>query len=284
MDHILKKFLTPEARRTKSGRLLSDYFTNNLHEAPFETVSSIADKVGLSPMTVTRYLRELGYGSLHELKLELRHGPISSAWDISDSVDALRREQGEGRLLSELVVQQIEVLQRLHQLTHSPDWQPIVDALVQTPNLHIASYQNIGYIVRYFSEQMTYVRPGVRYVDGMNGTYVEVFDSPAADTLLVLVDCRRFASKSQLLYQAAMAAGIKVLLITDSHCDWAQEDNTLTLTIPIMGWRTWDSFMPLAALLDLLVTSCVVSTGASAVSRANQIRSLQDHFSDFAKG
>ena len=48
-------------------------------------MSSIADKVGLSPMTVTRYLRELGYGSLQELKVELRHGPISSAWDISDS-------------------------------------------------------------------------------------------------------------------------------------------------------------------------------------------------------
>ncbi len=283
MERILAQFRSPPARRTKAGRRLSDYFAKNLHAVPFETAASIAAQLDLSPMTVTRYLRELGYSGLDALKTELRHGPISSAWDITESVEDLRRDQGNGRVLSDLVVQQIEVLQNLNKLSRTPAWDTAVEALTTASSVFIASYQNIGGIVRYFSEQVSYVRPDVRYMDGLNGTYLELFEKTPEDRLLVLVDCRRFATKSRMLYETALEAGVRVLLITDAHCDWAQDDRATTLAIPAMRWRTWDSFMPLAALLDLLVTSAILALGESVVERAQHIRRLQDRFGDFEK-
>ena len=281
MDRIVALFQTAEARRTKAGRVLSEYFAQNLAAVPFETAASIAAQVGLSAMTVTRYLRELGYSSLDALKSDLREGPISSAWDLQDSVDDLKRDQSNGRLLSEMVVQQIEALQSLNKLSRSPEWDAAVTALTSAESVFIASFQNIGGIARYFAEQMTYVRPAVRYMDGLNGTYLELFDPPRPQSLLVLIDCRRFASKSRMLFDEAQAAGIPVLLITDAHCTWNDGEQTITLAIPAMRWRTWDSFMPLAALLDLLVTSAITAQGSAILDRSRRIRHLQDRFGDF---
>lgn len=284
MKHIVDRFRTDEARRTKAGRKLSDYFCKNLNEVPFETAASIATQLGISAMTISRYLRDLGYSSLDALKSELRLGPISSAWDITEKMVDLQRDLRDGRLLSGMVGQQIEALHSLNNLTHSADWQPAVQLLTDAHAVYVAGFQNIGGLARYFGEQLAYVRSNVRYMDGLNGTYLELLEPSANDKrLLVLIDCRRFASKSRVLAKAARAAGIEVLLITDSHCDWA-ELGTITLSIPAMRWRTWDSFMPLVALLDLLASSAVISQGEAAVERGRVISALQTQFGDFERG
>lgn len=282
MDHITDKFRSEEARRTKAGRLLSDFFVENLPAVPFETAASIAAQLGISAMTVTRYLRDLGYSGLDALKAELRLGPISSAWDITENMEDLSRDLRDGRLLADMVSQQIEALHSLNKLTHGRDWQNAVAALTEAASVFVAGFQNISGIVRYFSEQMAYVRDGVRYMDGLNGTYLELLEGGAEGRLLVLVDCRRFASKSRLLAQAARDAGIRLLIVTDNHCDWADPAD-ITLSIPAMRWRTWDSFMPLAALLDLLVTSAVIAQGEAVVERGRLISRLQDRFGDFER-
>lgn len=282
MDRIQGLFQSDAARRTKAGRRLSDFFIANLHAVPFETAASIAAQLGISAMTVTRYLRDLGYSGLDALKAELRLGPISSAWDIAEDIDDLGRDLRDGRLLSDMVSQQIEALRSLNSLTHGESWQDAVAALTKAERVFIAGFQNIGGIVRYFAEQMTYVRGGVRYMDGLNGTYLELFEGESARQLLVLVDCRRFASKSRHLAEAAKEAGIPILIVTDSHCDWAGH-GTVTLSIPAMRWRTWDSFMPLAALLDLLVTGAIIAQGDAVVKRGRLISRLQDRFGDFER-
>ena len=282
MEKIIARFQTEEARRTKAGRKLSDYFCRQLNQVPFETSASIAAQLGVSPMTVTRFLREQGYTSLDALKAELRLGPISSAWDITEDMGTLQDDLREGRLLSDMLSQQIEALHSLNQLTHGAAWQPAVDLLVKARSLFVAGFQNIGGIAHYFSEQMAYVRDNVRFMDGQNGTYLELLEQPDDGRVLVLIDCRRFASKSRVLGEAAREAGIPILFITDSHCDWA-EVGTVTLTIPAMRWRTWDSFMPLAALLDLLVTSAAIAQGERTVERGRLIAALQSRFGDFER-
>jgi DNA-binding MurR/RpiR family transcriptional regulator len=282
VEQIIARFQTDVARRTKAGRKLSDYFCRQLSQVPFETSASIAGQLGVSPMTVMRFLRQQGYTSLDGLKAELRLGPISSAWDIKEDMTGLQDDLREGRLLSDMLSQQMKALHSLNQLTHGAQWQPAVDLLVQAPSLFVAGYQNIGGIAHYFSEQMTYVRDKVRFMDGQNGTYLELLEQPGDGRALVLIDCRRFASKSRALGEAAREAGIAVLLVTDSHCDWTQV-GSVTLSIPAMRWRTWDSFMPLAALLDLLVTSAAIARGERTVERSRLVTSLQSRFGDFER-
>lgn len=268
---------------TPAERRLARFFIDNFNDLPFETATSIADKMAMSPMTVGRFLRRLGFQGVDGLKEALRSDAVSSAWQITDRIDVLRKDLAEGRLLAELMAEQIETLHRLYEMSNQPHWTKAVAMIGAANEVFVASYQNIGGIARYFSEQLSYARDKVRYMDGLNGTYVELLDHPPEGTLLILIDCRRFASKSRILAKAASEAGHKVLIVTDRHCDWIDPERHVALVLPPVRHRTWDSFMSLAALLDFLVTSVVIAAGEGVRERTDRITELQTLFGDFDK-
>jgi DNA-binding MurR/RpiR family transcriptional regulator len=266
---------------TPAERRLARFFLDNMADIPFETAASIATKMDLSPMTVGRFLRRLGFQGVDGLKSELRSGAVSSAWQLTDRIETLREDLKAGRLMAELMQEQVETLHRLYEMSNQERWISAVDMILGAREIFIASYQNIGGIARYFAEQLSYARDGVRYMDGLNGTYVELLGHPAEDTLLILIDARRFASKSRILANEAAKAGHRMLVITDQHCDWLDPERHRALILPPATARTWDSFMSLAALLDFLMTSIVIAGGDAVAERTKRIEFLQDRFGDF---
>ena len=266
---------------TPAERRLARFLMDNIGDIPFETAASIAAKMDLSPMTVGRFLRRLGFQGVEGLKDELRGGAVSSAWQITGRIETLRNDLQEGRLLAELMSDQVQTLHRLYEMSNQKHWASAVEMILTAGEVFVASFQNVGGIARYFSEQLSYARDGVRYMDGMNGTYVELLDHPPENTLLILIDARRFASKSRILAREAAAAGHKLLVVADQHCDWIDPEHHTALILPPSQARTWDSFMSLAALLDFLMTSVVIAGGDAVRKRTERIALLQDTFGDF---
>src|SRR5699024_11711328 len=57
---------------TASEQKIATYLLDNIRGIPFETAASLARNVGVSSMTVGRFLRNLGSAGVGELKQELR--------------------------------------------------------------------------------------------------------------------------------------------------------------------------------------------------------------------
>ena len=57
---------------TPAERQLAAYVRDNCETIAFETGASLAEKCGVSPNTVSRFLRRMGYNGLKSLKEELR--------------------------------------------------------------------------------------------------------------------------------------------------------------------------------------------------------------------
>src|SRR5690606_11905886 len=127
------------------------YIERNLAELPFETAKSIAERLGISQMTVGRYLRRLGFDGLEELKTALRRGRSNPAWQVKGPVARLQQDFREGKLLAGLVQQQIENLGAIYELTTRPEWQETIDALIGASEVYAAVYQNVRAIAQYFA-------------------------------------------------------------------------------------------------------------------------------------
>src|SRR5215217_3577775 len=56
-----------------SEQVLGAYMMDNMQLLPFETGSSLARAVGVSEMTVTRFVRGLGFENMRHLKKTLRN-------------------------------------------------------------------------------------------------------------------------------------------------------------------------------------------------------------------
>lgn len=279
--NVLEKLRSPGSRQTKADIRIANFLERNLAELPFETAKSIAERVGVSPMTVGRYLRRLGYDGLEELKRDMRQGANRTAWRVKGKFERLQEDIRQGRLLAELIQQQIDDLGQIYEITLSREWQETIDALATAEEVFVAAYQNVRGIAQYFASQLSYARPRVQFVDGLNGTYGELLDGSCDDRCLLLFDVRRFASKARPLAEEARAAGVKVVLVTDDTCTWSREVSAIPIVLPGARGPLWDGATSTVALLDLMISNLIVELGSAVNQRVDRLTRLQDVFGDF---
>ena len=278
---ILTKLRSPGLRQTKSDILISNYIEWNIAELPFETAKSIAEHVGVSQMTVGRYLRRLGYDGLEDLKRDMRQGRNRTAWHVKGKFERLQQDARQGRLLAELIQAQMDDLGHMYEITVSSEWQQAIDALVSAEEVYVAAWQNVRGVAQYFASQLSYARPKVQFVDGLNGTYGELLDDAGPSRCLLLFDVRRFAAKARPLAEEARAAGVKVILVSDDTCVWAHEVSDIPIILPGARGPLWDGAASTVALLDLMIANLIVELGDSVNARVDRLTRLQDRFGDF---
>ncbi len=278
---IVTRLQSAELRKSKTDKLIAQYIERNLAELPFETAKSIATRLGISQMTVGRYLRRLGFDGLDEMKTALRRGRSNPAWQVKGPVARLQQDIREGKLLAGLVQQQIDNLGVVYELMTQPEWQQTIDALISASEVYVAAYQNVRGIAQYFASQLSYSRPRVSFMDGLNGTYAEALDGSVEGRVLFLHDVRRFASKARPRAAQARRAGVKVILLTDEFCPWASEVADIALIVPGSHGPLWDGAATMTAVMDLMLSNIIVLIGNQVDERVQTLTRLQDIFGDF---
>ena len=278
---IVTRLQSADLRKSKTDKLIAQYIERNLAELPFETAKSIATRLGISQMTVGRYLRRLGFDGLDEMKTALRRGRSNPAWQVKGPVAGLQQDIREGKLLAGLVQQQIDNLGAVYELTTRPEWQQTIDALIEASEVYVAAYQNVRGMAQYFASQLSYTRPRVSFMDGLNGTYAEALDGSVDGRVLFLHDVRRFASKARPLAAEARRAGVKVILLTDEFCPWASEVADIALIVPGSHGPLWDGAATMTAVMDLMLSNIIVLIGNQVDERVQTLTRLQDIFGDF---
>ena len=75
LEKLLLKLTDSMKSGTPSERKIAKYIMEHLAELPFETAATLAVKLNLSPMTVGRFMRSLGYRQLSDIRESLRDPP-----------------------------------------------------------------------------------------------------------------------------------------------------------------------------------------------------------------
>jgi DNA-binding MurR/RpiR family transcriptional regulator len=199
---------------TPSEQKLANYFLSHLHELPFETAASIGKRVSVSPMTVGRYIKKLGYSDLRDIKDEMRASSNDNTWNPSD---ASRQVYAQAPLKAK-----IEALVDVYKLPQSPDWPRIVSLLAKASVVHVASFHIGRFLGLGFASFLQRLRPNVYFSDGGDGSYADVLLDPEPNGVLVLIDFRRYSDHFRMLAEEAAARKIRTVILTDVYCHWAR--------------------------------------------------------------
>jgi DNA-binding MurR/RpiR family transcriptional regulator len=264
---------------TPAERRIARYFSDHLNELPFETASSVADRLELSPMTVGRFLRALGYQGLDGIKVHLRDNVPPATWPLPNAIEQLQKDVSEGRPLAGLMTEQIEMLHHVYNLASQPQWHDAIATVLSASEVFIATHQSMSGIGRHFCDRLGFSRDGVQFSDGANGSYVEILAHQSTDPLLVVVDSYRF-SKSRLIARSARRSGYKVILVTGQYTEWAHEFANITLALPPPRAGGRESLSAMAALLEFFATAVIHSAGDEAEIRGRRIAELEGMFAD----
>src|SRR5215207_8417006 len=88
---FVQRIAARQAVMSRAERVIAAYLQAHARELPFETAASIARKVGVSPMTVGRFLRGLGYDGLSAVKAELSSTLQQVPWLVGERYDRAAR-------------------------------------------------------------------------------------------------------------------------------------------------------------------------------------------------
>ena len=254
---------------TVAERMIAGWLLDNMASIPFETAASIGQRVGVSAMTVSRFLKSLGYSGLAALKDDLRGELGDAPWLLPPRAGA----GPDSRLKAET-----SAIADVYRLAQMPGWATIVALLATAPNVYVAGFQSERGLASGFAHQLLYVRPGVHSLDGASGLYAEMLEASPRD-VFVLVDIRRYSRHFRLLAERAVAAGVPVVVVTDPYCPWARDLTPHILAAEVSLGHFWDMDTALASLLNLLADDVMRRIGTVKVHA--RLALLSDRYSEF---
>ena len=126
---------------TKAEKKLASYVLARPNCVVLETASTIARNVGVSQMTVSRFLRKLGFEGLsgirHRLKADLYGPDGASLWSIDRRYEAFTRRRAARFGLEESLAAELAAIRRTYELAATKLWGRVVDSVaVGRPGLH----------------------------------------------------------------------------------------------------------------------------------------------------
>jgi DNA-binding MurR/RpiR family transcriptional regulator len=266
---------------SKAEKAVASYILTHLKSLPFETAASIAESVGVSPMTVSRFLRTQGYKGLSDLKDKMRTELDATPLLISDRVNRIRKESSRDAKLWDDFELEIRATAGVYELRGTPAWTRAVDILGSSSDVFIAGFQTISGIASDFAGRLDYIRPNTRFLDGRSGTFSELLAGQAHSPCLVLFEMRRYTKLSHQLSQAAVDAEIPVIIICDNHCYWAHDYTEDVLSVSTDSHMFWDSQAPFLSLVNLLLHDLIARLGDKVTGRIQAMRRLQERFEAF---
>ena len=249
-----------------SGQAIASFMLANIGALPFETSRSVADKVGVSELSVGRFCRSIGYKGFKDLKERLKDDISDSPWLLGDRLKDLQlKSLDKTDELSRSLELEIAATVRVYEFVRSEAWNRAAERLASVRRVFVVGFQTERGLAEAFAHGLRYLRDGVQVVDLAGGNFAEVLLTDPDDCALVLIDARRYSRQSKLLAQRAAERHVPTTLITDLYCDWGETFADEVFAVPTELNLCWDATSAVWSLMQLLLNSVFVKLGPSLV-------------------
>lgn len=267
----------------RTEQAIARYLIANAHEIPFETGATIAAGAGVSEASVTRFVRRLGYVDLKEMKrgFRARPQPLGSELDTPE----LRFRTGgkaQERLARSLEMEQ-QALVAAYNLARGKTWDQIIDLLSTCDHVNSVGFQSVKGLALDFATRLRWVRPGVRFAEGLGGTYSEILTDSGPNSCVLLIDMAEYSSMTFRLCEQIVRRKIPLIIVTDRYSHWASEYTDLVLEVSTRVDLYWDSTSAISTILNLLTHAVAEKLGKTAEKRMDELEDIAGILRTFRK-
>jgi DNA-binding MurR/RpiR family transcriptional regulator len=268
---------------TKLERRIAAYLLANPTALAVDTSGTIADHAHVSPMTVTRFFKKIGFENAAAAKDEVKrqlYGAELSA--IDNRFEEFRRSRGS--LDQDAYFEAaIAAASRACEYRTLPIWRQIVDSVAHADSVYATGFQTMGYLANGLVQRLSYVRANAHELDGSDGVYAKLLTDPAPKRTLIIIDTFRYGRNGPVLARAARERGAEVIIFCDELCDWAAGITPYVVALPS---ESGFFFRPTTAIhfsLNLLIQDVIDTLGDSVRDQMKRLSDAQELFGQYMK-
>ncbi|GGW40316.1 MurR/RpiR family transcriptional regulator [Streptomyces xantholiticus] len=227
-------------RLSPGQRRIAQYIIDHLPEAAFLSITDLAERVGVSQPSVTRFATSLGYTGYPALREALQPIALSAVAGSPESRAEIRRNELQAAVDAE--IQNLENLRRV--LADTDRVLDIGRELALSVPLTVLGLRISVSLAEYFAYAARRIHPDVRLVTrGGSVAYDALLQSRAAGGTWVLAFAMpRHANETLAALRAARRTGLRVALITDLTLGPLVEEAEVTLTAGTGSRLVFDSY------------------------------------------
>jgi DNA-binding MurR/RpiR family transcriptional regulator len=242
-------------------------------------IEDIARLSGVSPPTVTRFVRRLGYNRFIDFQRAIR-------WEVQDQevsplalLHIQRTQPVDGLSRDERLVQELKM--HLDLLT-SPTLASAFDAAVtllrdERRRVYMLGGRWSSIAAQYFGFQLTPLRGRVEVLLPPPSGVIEdrIADFDRRD-LLVVYDFRRYQPQTVAFAETAAKRGLSILLFTDQALSPISDFADVIIAIPVAINSPLDTLVPALAATDIVLARLVDALGPQVEKRIRMLEQMRE--------
>lgn len=252
---------------------------NFLLEFPGELASyagnELAELAAVSPSTVSRFIRRIGYENYEEARRHVRAEQQSGSPLLQSATDARKR----GNLVATHLQQSQSNLANTFARLSDAQMAEVAKAIIGAGQVLIFGSRSSHAFAVYLRWQIIQVVPRVTALPGAGETLAEHLAGITERDCVIVFGTRRQTRQMGIVLQAASQAGARIVFISDqSSPDYASA--TWSLQCDCRGPGLLDNHAAVMSLCDLIATLVIEASGSAGRKRLAAIELAHEAFGE----
>ncbi|MFI6683928.1 MurR/RpiR family transcriptional regulator [Streptomyces sp. NPDC050485] len=266
-------------RLSPGQRRIAQYLIDHLTEAAFLSITELAERVGVSQPSVTRFAASLGFSGYPALRDALQPIALSAVARSPGS-----REESRHNELQAAVDAEIENLENVRRLVaNTTRVLEIGRELAGSVPLTVLGLRISVSLAEYFAYAARRIHPDVRLVTrGGSVAYDALLQSRSAGGTWVLAFAMpRHAKETLAALRAARSAGLRIALITDTTLGPLVDEADVALTAGTGSRLVFDSYAAPGVLAAALLQAMADADPERTQARLEEYEQAADQHGFF---
>ncbi len=269
---------------TRAERQLADAMLADYPLLGLGSITSVAEKSGVSSPTVVRLARKLGYGGFPDLQSALRDELQETISNPIAKHDRWSEEAPDAHILNRFAEIALRNMRETVRRTDPATFDAAAALLADRSRaLHVTGGRITHALADYFYTHMQVIREGVTLAPSAGSVWPHHVLNMRAGDVLVVFDMRRYERDVLRFAEAARDKGAEIIVITDQWGSPAAKLAAHSFHARIEAPSAWDSNVAPMFLLEALMAAAETATWQETRDRMRALEALFDRNSTFRK-
>ncbi|MFG2728184.1 MurR/RpiR family transcriptional regulator [Streptomyces canus] len=268
-------------RLSPGQRRIAQYLIEHITEAAFLSITDLAERVGVSQPSVTRFAAAVGFSGYPALREKLQSIALSTlaGGPVAD-------DESRGNELQAAVDAEIENLENLRRDFADPDQMiELGRKLSESTPLTILGLRISASLAEYFAYAARRIHPDVRLVTrGGSVAYDALLQSrEAGGTWVLAFSMPRHAQETLTALRVARSAGLKVALVTDLALGHVADEADVLFSTGTGSRLVFDSYAAPGVIAAALLQAMTDADPERTQARLEEYEQISDQHQFFLR-
>ena len=255
MDNIIKLIYKSYDNFTNSEKAIADYILNYFNDIVYDTLNTLAQKIGVSTTSIIRFAKEMGFSGYSELQESIRdYTKSDDPYNVVKNFKQLENED-MAKLFENSLNKDIENLKNTIHSIPKLDLENAINLLVESRYVYVIGANDSFTMAYYMALRLSQVRESVRLLQPVGGMYPMEIATSNEEDLLVAYLFPSYSLNTINIINKARINGTKVLIITANDTSKIKPYSDIILPTYVHGFGVRESLIAPLSLSDYLASA-----------------------------